>query len=143
MNIVGGWKLDPQLQIFRIPVRISNPETKVTLVKYCIFDTGFMGYFGLDKESISLLNLPKIGRGKGVTVSGLIEYDNYNGIIEIVDQEQKANIKILNKAIQQDEIKSGEIIPIQEFGIPIIGIKSICQISWLILSERDAIFILK
>lgn len=78
MNIVGGWKLDPQLQIFRIPVRISNPETKVTLVKYCIFDTGFTGYFGLDKESISLLNLPKIGRGKGVTVSGLIEYDNYN-----------------------------------------------------------------
>jgi len=142
MNILGGWKLDPQLQIFRIPVRISNPETKVTLVKYCMFDTGFTGYFGLDKESISLLNLPKIGRGKGVTVSGLIEYDNYNGIIEIVDQEQKVVIKILNKT-KQDEIKLDEIIPIQEFGIPIIGIKSICQISWLILSEREAIFILK
>ena len=142
MNIVGGWKLDPQLKIFRIPVRISNPGTKVTLVKYCIFDTGFTGYFGLDKESISLLNLPKIGRGKGVTVSGLIEYDNYNGIIEIVDQEQKVVIKILNKT-KQDEIKLDEIIPIQEFGIPIIGIKSICQISWLILSEREAIFILK
>lgn len=124
MNIVGGWKRDPQLQIFRIPVRISNPETKVTLVKYCIFNTGFTGYFGLDKESISLLNLPKIGRGKGVTVSGLIEYDNYNGIVEIVNQEQKAIIKILNKT-KQEEIKSGEIIPIQEFGIPIIGIKSI------------------
>lgn len=142
MNILGGWKLDPQLQIFRIPVRISNPETKVTLVKYCMFDTGFTGYFGLDKESISLLNLPKIGRGKGVTVSGLVEYDNYNGIIEIVDQEQKVVIKILNKT-KQDEIKLDEIIPIQEFGIPIIGIKSICQISWLILSEREAIFILK
>ncbi|KKM13207.1 hypothetical protein LCGC14_1718630 [marine sediment metagenome] len=142
MNILGGWKLDPQLQIYRIPVRISNPETKVTLVKYCIFDTGFTGYFGLDKESIKLLNLPKIGRGKGVTVSGLIEYDNYNGIVEIVDQEQRAIIKILNKT-KQEEIKSVEIIPIQEFGIPIIGIKSISQISWLILSEREAIFILK
>lgn len=142
MNILGGWKLDPQLQIYRIPVRISNPETKVTLVKYCIFDTGFTGYIGLDKESITLLNLPKIGRGKGVTVSGLIEYDNYNGIVEIVDQEQRAIIKILNKT-KQEEIKSVEIIPIQEFGIPIIGIKSICQISWLILSEREAIFILK
>ncbi|KKK46564.1 hypothetical protein LCGC14_0728710 [marine sediment metagenome] len=142
MNILGGWKLDPQLQIYRIPVRISNPETKVTLVKYCIFDTGFTGYFGLDKESIKLLNLPKIGRGKGVTVSGLIEYDNYNGIVEIVDQEQRTIIKILNKT-KQEEIKSVEIIPIQEFGIPIIGIKSICQISWLILSEREAIFILK
>lgn len=142
MDILGGWKIDPQLQIFRIPVRISNPETKVTLVKYCIFDTGFTGYFGLDKESISLLNLPKIGRGKGVTVSGLIEYDNYNGIVEIVDQEQKVIIKILNKT-RQDEIKSNEIIPIQEFGIPIVGIKSICQTSWLILSERESIFILK
>ncbi len=142
MNILGGWKLDPQLQIYRIPVRISNPETKVTLVKYCIFDTGFTGYFGLDKESIKLLNLPKIGRGKGITVSGLIEYDNYNGIVEIVDQEQRTIIKILNKT-KQEEIKSVEIIPIQEFGIPIIGIKSICQISWLILSEREAIFILK
>ena len=103
---------------------------------------GFLVYLGLDKATINLLGLTKIGQGKGLTVSGLIEYDNFEGIIEIINQDQKGIGRIINKEIS---IKNTEniIIPIQEFDIPIIGIKSILQFSWLLLSDKKAIFLLK
>ena len=103
---------------------------------------GFLVYLGLDKATINLLGLTKIGQGKGLTVTGLIEYDNFEGIIEIIDQDQKVIGRIINIEIS---IKNTEniIIPIQEFDIPIIGIKSILQFSWLLLSDKKAIFLLK
>ena len=103
---------------------------------------GFLVYLGLDKATINLLGLTKIGQGKGLTVSGLIEYDNFEGIIEIINQDQKGIGRIINKEIS---IKNTEniIIPIQEFDIPIIGIKSILQFSWLLLSDKKAFFLLK
>lgn len=142
MDILGGWQIDSQFGIYRIPIRISHPETNISIIKYCLFDTGFTGYLGLDKESVSLLNLPKVGQGKGMTVKGLIEYENFQGIIEIIDQERKTLVKIFNKDKDEGE-KAESIVPIQEFGIPIIGIKSIRQFSWLILFEKDALFLLK
>ncbi len=103
---------------------------------------GFLVYLGLDKATINLLRLTKIGQRKGLTVSGLIEYDNFEGIIEIINQDQKVIGRIINIEIS---IKNTEniIIPIQEFDIPIIGIKSILQFSWLLLSDKKAIFLLK
>ncbi len=142
MNILNGWQIDKDLGVYRIPIRITNPETKLSLVKHCLFDTGFSGYLGLDNETNSVLNLPKIGQGKGITVKGLIEYDNYEGIIEIVDNNQKSLAKIVN-IDKTNEKSEKEVVPIQDFEIPIIGIKLIRQCSWLILSEEDVIFILK
>ena len=141
MDILGGWQLDEQFGVYRIPIRIINPETKMSVIKFCLFDTGFSGYLGLDKETLNNLNLKKIGIGKGFTVQGLIEYQNYEGFVEIVDNEQK-KLEMISM-IDKINSKLGNIIPIQEFNIPIIGIKSIRQFSWLILSERDVIFILK
>jgi len=142
MNILSGWQIDKDLGVYRIPIRITNPETKLSLVKHCLFDTGFSGYLGLDNETNSMLNLPKIGQGKGITVKGLIEYDNYEGIIEIVDDNQKSLVKIVN-IDKTNEKSEKKIVPVQDFDIPIIGIKLIRQCSWLILSEKDFIFILK
>ncbi|MBA7503209.1 hypothetical protein ES706_01817 [subsurface metagenome] len=142
MNILSGWQIDKDLGVYRIPIRITNPETKVSLVKHCLFDTGFSGYLGLDNETNSILNLPKIGQGKGITVKGLIEYDNYEGIIEIVADNQKSLVKIVN-IDKTNENSEKKVVPVQDFDIPIIGIKSIRQCSWLILSEKDFIFILK
>ena len=142
MNILSGWQIDKNLGVFRIPIRITHPITKLSVLKYCLFDSGFSGYLGLDKAIIKLLGLTKIGQGKGLTVTGLIEYENFEGIIEIVSQDQKVIGRIINKEIS---IKNTEniIIPIQEFDIPIIGIKSILQFSWLLLSDKKAIFLLK
>ncbi len=142
MNILSGWQIDKDLGVYRIPIRITNPETKLSLVKHCLFDTGFSGYLGLDNETNSILNLPKIGQGKGITVKGLIEYDNYEGIIEIVADNQKSLVKIVN-IDKTNENSEKKVVPVQDFDIPIIGIKSIRQCSWLILSEKDFIFILK
>jgi len=77
-----------------------------------------------------------------LTVTGLIEYENFEGIIEIISQDQKVIGRIINKDIS---IKNAvnNIIPIQEFDIPIIGLKSILQLSWLLLFDKKAMFLLK
>jgi len=138
MDIKGGWKLEEDFGIYRIPLRITNPETQTSIIKNCLFDTGFSGYLGLDENTITELNLKNIGIGKGYTVQGIIDYQNFEGLAEIIDDQ-------LNPISTIHELDSGnekEIIPIQEFNIPILGIKSIRQLSWLILAERDAIFII-
>ncbi len=142
MDIVGGWSIDMEFGIYRIPIRIFNPETEISVIKNCLFDTCFSGYLGLDKETINFLNLKKSGTGKGFTVQGFIEFENYEGYVEIIDNEEKSLVDISNI----DELDSNldkRIIPIQDFKIPIIGIKLIRQVSWMILSEQDAIFILR
>ena len=77
-----------------------------------------------------------------MTVTGLIEYENFEGIIEIISQDQKVIGRIINKDIS---IKNAvnNIIPIQEFDIPIIGLKSILQFSWLLLFDKKVMFLLK
>ncbi|MFX1397924.1 MAG: hypothetical protein ACFFAS_12880 [Promethearchaeota archaeon] len=142
MDILCGWKLDPVLNIFRIPIRIINPITQDSVIRHCLFDTGFSGYAGLSKETITSLKLERVGRGKGVTVSGIIDYNNYIAMIEIVDQEEKTVASIVNKDYGK-ELENKSLIPVQEFGIPILGIKAIIQFSWLIESEIQAILLMK
>jgi len=142
MKAIKGWYFDKTLGVYRVPIRIINPQNNHSIIKFCLFDTGFSGYLGLDKDAISSLGLPKIGRGKGVTAKGIIDYDNYEGVLEIVDENEKSLVKIQN--VDKD-IKAQEKtkIPIQEFDIPIVGIKSIRQFSWLILSTKDALYLIE
>jgi len=142
MDIMGGWALDREFEVFRIPIRIINPDTNLSIIRNCLFDTGFTGYLGLDKKSIEELDLKKIGSGKGFTVKGLIDFNNFEAKAEIIDNEDRTLVIIKNideKRIEANRIK----IAVQEFEIPIMGMKLIRQINWLILSERNAIFILK
>lgn len=127
--------------MFRIPLRITNPQSKIAIIKYCLFDTGFSGYLGLDKDTIESLSLPQNGTGKGMTVKGLIDYKNYEGIGEIVDENQKTLEKVRNLDIPNTPPVAP--ILIQEFNFPIVGMKIICQFSWLILSEKKIICLLK
>ena len=69
MNILSGWQIDKNLGVFRIPIRITHPSTRLSVIKYCLFDSGFSSYFGLDKTTIKLLELTKIGQGKRLTVA--------------------------------------------------------------------------
>ncbi len=141
MDIQKCWELEDTLQVFRIPLRITNPQSNVSIIRFCIFDTGFSGYLGLDKDAIAALNLPQAGTGKTMTVKGLMDYKNYEGTGEIVDAEQKILQKIKN--LDSPEDNSQATIIIQEFNFPILGMKSICQFSWLILSEKKIICLLE
>ncbi len=141
MDLQKCWEIDDTLQIFRIPLRITNPLSNVSIISYCIFDTGFSGYLGLDKDTIASLNLPQAGTGKAMTVKGLIDYKNYEGFGEIVDVNQKTLQQIKN--LDLPEKTSQAPILIQEFNFPILGMKSICQFSWLMLSEKRIICLLR
>ena len=50
MIFEAAFKLEVDLNVFRVPVRITNPKNKISLIKYCIFDTGFTGHIALDEE---------------------------------------------------------------------------------------------
>lgn len=139
MKVKLGWTIDPTLKVFRIPLRIKNPKSEAHLTKYCLFDTGFSGYLGLDMETIKRLLLPEKGFGKGVVAKGLIEYKNFEAIIELVDNEDNT-IGIIENL---DEDSNDNIISVQEFDIPIVGIKVIQQFSWLILAEKKGLFLLE
>ena len=141
MNIKQCWQMEELLQVFRIPIRISNPGSDHSEIKYCLFDTGFSGYLGLEKDTIDALNLPKTGEGRALTVQGIITYENYSGIAEIVNENQEILETISNSEEKNDSEKN--IIPIQEFNVPILGMKAICQFSWFILSEQKIICLLK
>jgi hypothetical protein len=110
-----------------------------------LFDTGYSGYLGLDKDTINALNLPNIGRGKGITVKGIIDYNNYAGTMEIVDENGKSIelIKNIDNSEDQKDQKKENLVVIQEFDIPIMGIKSIKQFSWLILGTEKVIYLIK
>jgi len=134
-----GWRLDSELSVYRLPLRITNPETNEWIMKYCLFDTGFSGYLGLDKETISLIHLSETGYGKGLVAKGVIEYKNYEAIVELIDE----NDAIIEKVYKIDTLEKEDVISIQEFDIPILGIKIIKQFSWLILSDENILYLLK
>jgi hypothetical protein len=141
MNIRQCWEINSKLNAFTIPVRFINPKNKISVIKYCVFDPGFTGYFGLDKKTIIELGLEQIGQGKALTITGDISYENYFGQVELIDEKQS----ILGKFKNVDELidkKNIEQIPIQLFRLPLMGIKSITQFSWLILGKKQWICII-
>lgn len=125
-------------------VRITNPKTSINVIKSCIFDTGFTGYFGLDDKILQDLNLKKISQGKGYTVFGAITYDNYLCKVEILKPD-KTPIKTIK--INKDEISQlpkeyqnkNEFIIAQKFDIPLIGMRAIIQFNWLIIKAKKII----
>ena len=132
MNVKQCWQLNPDLNAFVIPIRIQNLQNGLSIIRNCIFDTGFTGYLGLDLNTIKELKLPSIGKGKAFTITGEIQFENFAGKIEILGENQSILGEIKNIEIDF----SGAEIPIQVFKIPLIGIKSIVQFSWLILEEK-------
>ena len=48
MDMAGGWIIGRELGVYKIPICIVNPETDVSVVKICLFDTEFSGYLGFD-----------------------------------------------------------------------------------------------
>ena len=141
VDIRKCWHLDEQLQVYRIPLRIINPTTRVSIVVNCLFDPGFSAYLGLDSYSIAALNLTNIGSGKALTVSGLIEYSNYQAFAEIIDENQMVIEQIQN--LESAEGPETEFLIIQEFNIPILGIKAINQFSWFILGKQKVLCLIK
>ena len=133
MEIAIAWKIEEQTKTFRIPIRVFNPSTNISIIKYFIFDTGFSGYLALDKKTINQLGLERIGLGKAMTVNGLIEYNSYLGQAEFID-EKDAKLSVIEETTS--EVKTKQIIPIQEFNINLIGMKSILQKSWVILHSK-------
>ena len=133
MEIAVAWNIEEQTNTFRIPIRVFNPTTSISIIKHFIFDTGFSGYLALDKETINQLGLERIGLGKAMTVNGLIEYNSYLGQAEFIDEKdgKLSSIEEINSTL-----KTNHTIPIQEFNINLIGMKSILQNSWLILKSK-------
>ncbi|MHA1720811.1 MAG: hypothetical protein ACTSWX_01315 [Promethearchaeota archaeon] len=131
MEIAAAWKLEEKTNCFRIPIRIFNPTTKISIVKYFIFDTSYSGYLSMDKKTIAQLGLERIGLGKAVTINGLVEYNSFLGEAEFVDEK---NAKL--STIEEKSSKSNFVIPIQELNINLIGMKSIRQKSWIILHSK-------
>ncbi|QEE15542.1 hypothetical protein DSAG12_01368 [Promethearchaeum syntrophicum] len=133
MEVAIAWKIEKQTKTFRIPIRVFNPSTNISIIKYFIFDTGFSGYLALDKKTINQLGLERIGLGKAMTVNGLIEYNSYFGKAEFLD-ENETKLSPIEETTSSS--KTNLIIPIQEFNVNLIGMKSIIQKSWMILHSE-------
>ncbi|MHA1518995.1 MAG: hypothetical protein ACTSVZ_04510 [Promethearchaeota archaeon] len=139
MNLRGLWRWDPNYNAFLIPLKISNPSTGVSVTKWAIFDNGFTGYLGLDSVSIKNLQLPKKGMGKAITISGIAEFDIYLAKVDILSKNNQVITSILNLETQGEENK---IIPIQDFKIPLLGLKAIGQLNWVIFGEKKILALL-
>ena len=135
MNIKYCWEINSELNAFTIPIRFINPKKQLSMIKFCLFDTGFTGYFGLDKKTISELDLEQIGQGKAFTISSDINYENYLVQAELIDDKQAVLGKVKNIDESLD-VKKQNDISVQQFKLPLIGIKSIIQFSWLILEGK-------
>lgn len=131
-----AWKFEVNSQTYRIPIRITNPETKVSIIKYCIFDTGYTGYCSLEHLTIAQLGLKRVGMGKALTIQGSIEYQNYEAFLEIVNEEKTT----INQISNLDD--PSKPIPIQEMGINLIGIKLINQNKWLIAGDQQILVLI-
>jgi predicted aspartyl protease len=132
MNIVQCWSLNERIGAFTIPVKFINPQTRDAIVKNCIYDTGFTGFFSLDQTTIEALSLERIGHGIAFTVSGEVEYNNYVCNVELVDDVEATIRPITNPTMMDD----GFSIPIQEMKVPFMGMKAIQQFSWLLVAQR-------
>jgi len=125
-------------------IRITNPINQINIIKSALMDTAFSGYCALDTNTISTLNLSKIGGGKAFTAMGEINYENYLGIIDILTPEQTPvkrielldqDRKSLSNIIQQND----QSIIIQNFNLILLGIKAIYQSDWMLMSSKNLI----
>ncbi len=135
MQLVHSWIADEMLYAFFISIRVQNPATRTSIIKWCLFDTGFTGYLGLDKATLGALGLKKLGTGDAMTVSGKISFATYAGTVEIM-KDATVTLKQVH-AINKDRIdRDDTTIPIQELKLPMVGMKTIQQFSWLIVAEK-------
>jgi len=131
-----------ELGIFIIPIRIINPKSKISIIKPCIFDTGFSGYIGLDQDTILMLKLNKVGIGRGISIDRQIEIENFEAMAELVDKNQAYIAKIENNDTTRDE-EHKYLIPVQSINLPIIGMRVISQFRWMIISDKQTICLVK
>ncbi len=140
--LVVNLLLNKELNAFTVPIRITNLTTRQTVTTYCIFDTGFTGYFGLTSKTIEDLKLEKIGEGKAVTITGDIEYANYLVEAEILDNLNQSWFKFSNSDPNPKRYEDKSTIPVQVFRLPLIGIRAIEQLNWMILAEKHVLCVL-
>jgi len=142
LEIIQCWQMSAELGIFMIPIRIFNPKRDVSIIKNCIFDTGFSGYIGLDQNTILMLKLNKVGVGRGISIDRQIEVENFEAIAELIDNNQAQIAKIENIDEIKDEM-SKYLIPVQSINLPIIGMRVISQFRWLMVSDKKIICLIK
>lgn len=142
MDLRELWKWDPNYHSYLIPLKITNPSTGVSISKWAIFDTGFTGYVGLDSITIKNLQLPKKGMGKGITINGITQFNIFLAKVEILSKKNQTIKTILNLEIKKPKNKKNQIITIQEFKIPLLGLKAIGQFNWLIFGEKKILALL-
>ena len=142
MEIIQCWQMNAELGIFIIPIRIINPKSKISIIKTCIFDTGFSGYIGLDQGTILMLKLNKVGVGKGISIDRQIEIENFEAMAELIDKNQAYIAKIENIDTTRDE-EHKYLIPVQSINLPIIGMRVIAQFRWMIFSDKQTICLVK
>ena len=144
MKIKGCWSINQELPLISILIRITNPINQINIIKSALLDTAFSGYCALDSNTISTLNLPKVGGGKAFTAMGEISYENYLGIIDILTPEQTP-VKRIELLYQDRQSLSNLIEPtdqsiiIQNFNLNLLGIKAIYQSDWMVLSSKNLI----
>ena len=142
MNLRELWKWDPNYQAFLIPIKITHSSTGVSINKWAIFDTGFTGYVGLDSITIKNLQLIKKGMGKGITINGITQFNIFLAKVEILSKINQPIKTILNLEAKKMKNKKNYEIPIQEFKIPLLGLKAIGQFNWVIFGEQKILALL-
>ncbi len=130
------------LNAFTVPIRVVNPSTKESIVAYCIFDTGFTGYLGLTSKIIEDLKLEKIGEGNAITISGNIEFANYVAGVELLDAQNQSLFKFSKSDAGTNSVEDNYLIPIQLFRLPLIGMRSLEQLNWMIVASKRILCVL-
>jgi len=130
---------------YLVPLRVTNPDTKVSKVVWCIFDSGFTGHVSLDAGTIKDLRLKPAGKGRAHTITGSVDFEMYFGMAEIIDEKQEsvATLKRDEREVLEEnadgmgaeDLVPG-VIPIQQFRHPLFGMQAIQQFSWLIVAEK-------
>ncbi|MEX2681725.1 MAG: hypothetical protein Q6373_008995 [Candidatus Sigynarchaeota archaeon] len=145
MIIKACWLMHEPLGSYLIPLRVTNPDTKVSKTVWCIFDSGFTGYVSLDAGTIKDLHLKPAGKGRAHTITGSVDFETHSGMVEIIDEKQES-ITMLKRdereVLQENtdgtgaEVIDPAVIPIQQFRHPLFGMRAIQQFSWLIVAEK-------
>jgi predicted aspartyl protease len=135
MQLVHSWIIDEKLDAFFISIRVRNPITQKSIIKWCLFDTGFTGYLGLDKATLNELGLKHVGTGDAMTIAGKVSFTTYSGVIEIM-KDATTTLKHVHAGDENVEDGNGSIVLIQELPIPMVGIKTIQEFNWLLVSEK-------
>jgi predicted aspartyl protease len=135
MQLVHSWIIDEKLDAFFISIRVQSPTTRKSIMKWCLFDTGFTGYLGLDKATLDELGLKKVGTGDAMTITGKISFTTYAGTVEIM-KDAIVTLKQVHANKNDGIVEENPTIPIQELKLPMVGMKLIQQFNWLIISEK-------